>query len=1107
MSVETLSRPDQEWAVPAAWQSKTEPFRGRSGKPAALDHAAAQAVLAQLTDSPTQVGAALLHPGSHPSLVQRGAEYLGAPAASTDPIGAAVCLAIGSYRRVPSSVHAWEHRGVLGESEDLADYLVHTHGLAFAVAATAGLTGIRSDFQEVVASSQDWRKNPVNFLVKPSRKAKPPTGLMRRLRALLAAADDAEYAGAVAATARLRARATLPIRLLTSYLLPTEQHWVTADLLDDQIRAGQRGPLWLLASVTEEAQAHRVLDLLDHTNWRVLGDRPQLVYSLAAHLGPAAARPLERIWNGRYGQTNGPAENTLARIMSHLPADHAFHVLMQHSYMQGTASALFAAADRFPARALRVFAADAAGRPREFRAHVLRHPELATELAGTLPEAAQQVIAALLARDRSNSAAAEADIPAILRDPPWDRPRGKEIAVTGLQVPTGVAVAWRPEERERALADRTPIEPAQLRKQLDVIAANPAIYSAQLGTLAWAEPAEAERLLRVCRMEWCWDQRDLFALIAAHGAATHDLVVDLLSKDPRENAVAIAPFESAEVAALVSGWLSLVSRRKIAIDWLRRHPAYAARAFIPGAVGKGRKLRRTHGAALRALALLGHSDEIHTAAAEYKAEAAVRDVLGTDPADVVPARIPEHPRWLSVAALPSIQLEAGGALPDQAVTNLLTLVMLSDPGAPHAGLIPVRAACTADSLAAFAGAVHDEWKAAGGPRRDGWVWDMLGFFGNDTTIKLLVSRVWANEARDRALDTLVALGSHAALLALRDLSEKADKSAVRDSARSRITDVAEVLGLTPDQLADRLVPDLGLRADGTALLDFGPRQFTVDFDEQLRTVLIRGDGTVVKALPKPGKNDDRPLATAAIATYRQLRKDVKRFAADQIRRLERAMVTERRFSVEELRDEYLGHPLRRHLTRRLIWAEFRDDRLVTSFRIAEDDSFADAADNALTLAEDAVLGIAHPVHLGPDLIAAWSEVLTDYELLQPFSQIDREVHVLDAALLDEPRLAQAIGIEIPIGRLFGLAGRGWTPMERGGGPSNSFDKPLPGNRQFSISVDPGFELFETPPPVHTLSWNYLSGPRGAGGAPTFRALGPLTTSEILRDLAWLGGPR
>ncbi|MGW0249483.1 hypothetical protein ACWDYH_22920 [Nocardia goodfellowii] len=724
MSVETPAVHDQAWAVPTAWRSKVEPFRGRSGSPAKLNQQAAQVVLTRLTESPAQTGAALTHPGSHPTLVRRGAEYLAAPHGGTDPLGAAVCLAIGSVPRISPAAHAHTRAGVLGASQDLADYLVHAHGYGFAIAVTAALIGIRSEFREVAPTAGDPYANPANFLVRPTRYGRAPMPSARRLRALLAGATDAEYAAAVAAAARLRRRGMPAIRVLTSFLLPTEQDWVTTDLRDDAI--AKLGGVWLIASVTEEAQAHRVLDLLDHYNWPILGGHPELVYSLAAHVGPAAARPIDRLWQFRAEQTDGPSEHTLSRILSHLPDDHAFQVLLAQCWRQGPAAALAAAADRFPARALRVLGSgvDGPSIPRRFRAHVRRYPELAAELAGTLPEPARRIVAEILAEPRANVAADNA-VPAILLNPPWQRPRPKGIVLAGLQPPAGSGVSWRPGEPEQWLATLPREEPETLRA------------------------------------------------------------------------------ESPEVAEVVAAWLPLVSRRAAALDWLRRHPAYAARSFIPGAVGKGRKLRRTHGGALRTLAALGYSAEIRAAAEEYGAEEAVRSILGIDPAELVPDRIPELPRWLTISALPAVHLKAGGALSDTAIANLITLLMVSESGVPHAGLRPVREACTADSLDHFAAVVHDEWRTAGGPARDHWVWVMLDYFGGDRTIELLVWRVRTGEARERALDSLAAIGSHAALLALRELSEYTGKPALRHSVRARINTVATSLGLEPDQLADR----------------------------------------------------------------------------------------------------------------------------------------------------------------------------------------------------------------------------------------------------------------------------------------------------------------
>ncbi|MGC7194477.1 DUF4132 domain-containing protein, partial [Mycobacteroides abscessus subsp. abscessus] len=88
---------------------------------------------------------------------------------------------------------------------------------------------------------------------------------------------------------------------------------------------------------------------------------------------------------------------------------------------------------------------------------------------------------------------------------------------------------------------------------------------------------------------------------------------------------------------------------------------------------------------------------------------------------------------------------------------------------------------------------------------------------------------------------------------------------------------------------------------GTATLDFGPRQFVVGFDESLKPYLTDAEGKPRKALPKPAAADDADLAAAATKAFSALKKDVRGAASDQIARLQRAMRYQRRFDAADFR--------------------------------------------------------------------------------------------------------------------------------------------------------------------------------------------------------------
>lgn len=238
-------------------------------------------------------------------------------------------------------------------------------------------------------------------------------------------------------------------------------------------------------------------------------------------------------------------------------------------------------------------------------------------------------------------------------------------------------------------------------------------------------------------------------------------------------------------------------------------------------------------------------------------------------------------------------------------------------------------------------------------------------------------RVWPQEnlfARaEQGLDVLALIGTDVALMHLYQMSQKLKSKALQDKARAKLEEIAGRRGLTPAQLADRLVPDLDLEPDGSCSLSYGSRCFRVIFDEHLRPQLLDPDGKAIKDLPKGGAQDDAALVEEANRRWKALKKDVKTLGSAQILRLELAMGQRRRWSAEAWTLFLLQHPLLQHLVRRLVWGVYHENRLVTTFRVAEDGTLADIQDECWTLPSDALVGIPHPLELTPEQLKAWGQ--------------------------------------------------------------------------------------------------------------------------------------
>jgi hypothetical protein len=252
-------------------------------------------------------------------------------------------------------------------------------------------------------------------------------------------------------------------------------------------------------------------------------------------------------------------------------------------------------------------------------------------------------------------------------------------------------------------------------------------------------------------------------------------------------------------------------------------------------------------------------------------------------------------------------------------------------------------------------------------------------------------------------------------------------------------------------------------------------------------------GKALKTLPRATKADDPAKAKAAHAAWKALREDAKAVTASLRGRLERAMCDGRTWDAPTFRALMLDHPVVALAARRLLWATVDDEaRVLATFRVAEDGSLADASDAAVTLAEDAEVTLVHPLRLAPDALARWGELFGDYEVLQPFPQLTREV--TRAAPDDEGRKMTPPSRDLPYHVLVGsLESRGWRRAGSDGaeGATDTYEKEVAGERATLVFSPPAY-FREAPPERVTIARVAFERQRGA--------LDPIAYSEIVRDL-------
>lgn len=901
-----------------------------------------------------ELAAAWDHPAADPGLTESALDYLDGEAT---PLGLSL---VSAQLRYAQGRHGdWHQRDTTHLRKEVEAW-AQLHGLAFAAAA----------FIEGLGHLQLWPAAGAPFPHGAPAQSEGnwsvwgrPEGPLPLLRTMIANADAAEYAGVAAAVGTLRANPGQ--RLAAAFLLPDEPDWVD-DACDD-FKSGVAGPIalegpWRFVGTSEHVKrlgAKRIDPAYLND-----GTVPELVASLRADALPILVATF------KYKSLNGSARAKLFDGIAAIPTDEAMAHLLDRVGEPQVNEALAQAVFRFPLRAARLAAPRLGGYSAAERwklAGVLR-PAIDASIMDLLESVVREQIQGLIGDGALPEANADC-LPLVLVSPPWHEQRRTLPPLKGLEPPSDMSLHWEPEEFERAMA----IRPTFHEWDED------AFWADVVGDVG--NRLELESIV--------------LAGLARGGAAVADAVVEKIARKPAYGA-ALVPVRSAKAAHRAADWLvRLKSGRAHAIAWLDRHGAAAAPFLAPAALGGDKKTRPAAEAALRyAARVAGDQAVLEAVAAHYESAvvARVRDLLDTEP-EVPLGAAPRPGAWADPRLLPPVTVEDGSAvLPHVGVVNLIAVLSLWSPRLPYPGVEAVRDYCDAESLERFSIALFELWLSAGAPSADSWAVDQLGCFGTDTTAALLGGHIteWAGHSHiERArlgLAVLASIGTVTAFEAIHRFGNLDKFPTTTGYARGLAARLAAEHGTDPETLADRAIPDLGVTDPEVLAIDYGPRRFRVQFDERLNPRLLDPAGRERKTLPSPGVRDDKATADASRKRYKQLLADLERLVRYEETRLEKSMMDQRARTPADFR-RVAEHPVMSSLARRVVWAA-DDGRNVKGFRIAEDGSLSDVDELRFEVPENARVLVAHPA-LIPAEVAAWTEILRDYAIIQPFPQLTR----------------------------------------------------------------------------------------------------------------------
>lgn len=354
--------------------------------------------------------------------------------------------------------------------------------------------------------------------------------------------------------------------------------------------------------------------------------------------------------------------------------------------------------------------------------------------------------------------------------------------------------------------------------------------------------------------------------------------------------------------------------------------------------------------------------------------------------------------WVGPEDLPRLSL-GSHYLSDEQVGVCLFACKQSTLDSPHPLLLDLKQYLRQESLDSFIWTLFERWLTEGGSSKEKWAMISLGLLGSDAiALKLTpLIRSWPGESQHpRAvlgLECLRTIGSDVALMQINGIAQKIKYQGLKKRANECMEDIARQRNLSSEELEDRIIPDCGLDQQGQRLFDYGPRQFPFVLAPDLKPMIRDEKGKLKTSPPKPNSKDDPEKAEQAQADWKLMKKQIAELVKIQSTRLELAMVNDRRWSLGEFESLLARHPLMTHLVQRLVWAGYDgSDRRVQLFRVAEDQTFANLEDEDVDLSSLQSISIPHPITLPDQERLAWGQLFSDYGIISPFPQVDRDVY-------------------------------------------------------------------------------------------------------------------
>jgi len=373
-------------------------------------------------------------------------------------------------------------------------------------------------------------------------------------------------------------------------------------------------------------------------------------------------------------------------------------------------------------------------------------------------------------------------------------------------------------------------------------------------------------------------------------------------------------------------------------------------------------------------------------------------------------------KWIDESKLPALNFQSGKRLDLDTVRFLLYRMSRAKEMKSDIEAKVILNLIDRSKSGAFAKEIFNLYLGNGADSKQKYCLALAGLLGDDEVVQTLRSTVqrWAENTlkwiqddkgtwqqtgegarlkmAEYAVGALALIGSNKALRAVEFFSRKyrSKNKNIGEAAKNALKTAAEELGISPYELADSIIPDFGF--DGLfKSFDIKGSEYRAFIDNDFKLAYFDDNNKKLKSPPK-GTPDDLKNE------FKEIAKEVRDIVRSQSDRLEQYMVIGRRWTKENWERFFLGNPIMFVYAIKLIWGEFdKNGKLVNAFYCSEDTTLLNLEDDEISIDEDNMVGMLHPLHISEQARRQWQDKFYEIGIETIFPQMNRAVHSITDA--------------------------------------------------------------------------------------------------------------